>query len=191
MSVASLEPYKGHSDLLRACALLAARGVAFRLLLVGDGVERARLEALARDLGLGDAVTFLGRRPRPAVRQLLAEADLFALASVTTASGKKEGIPVALMEALASGVPAVATDVSGVHELVVDGATGLLVPERDPEALADALEALARDPALCKRLGRAGRAKVLKEYDLTRNVRRLHALMAAAAGGRRGAEATP
>jgi colanic acid/amylovoran biosynthesis glycosyltransferase len=180
LSVASLEPYKGHADLLCACTLLAARGVAFRLLLVGDGVERARLEALGRDLGLGDAVMFLGRRPRSAVRQLLAEADVFALASVTTASGKKEGIPVALMEALASGVPAVATDVSGVHELVIDGTTGLLVPERRPLALADALETLARDPALCERLGRAGRARVLEEYDLTRNVRRLHALMAAA-----------
>jgi glycosyltransferase involved in cell wall biosynthesis len=145
-------------------------------------VERARLERLAGELGLGGAVTFLGRCPRAAVRELLAEADVFALASVTTASGKKEGIPVALMEALSGGIPAVATDVSGVHELVTHRATGLLVPERDPHALADALEALAGDPALRERLGRAGRALVLEEYDLTRNVCQLYALMAGAAG---------
>ena len=177
LCVASLEPYKGHRHLLRACALLAQRGLDLRCVLVGDGAERPRLERDARALGLGERVAFLGRRPRDAVRDLLAEADAFALASVTTPDGKKEGIPVALMEALGSGLPVVATALSGVHELVVDERTGLLVPEADPEALADALLRLARDPGLRDRLGAAGRAEVLERYDLRRNVRVLRDLL--------------
>jgi glycosyltransferase involved in cell wall biosynthesis len=177
VSVASLEPYKGHRHLLEACALLARDGLDLRLVLVGDGEERAGLERRAGELGLGERVTFLGRRPRDAVRDVLGGAHAFALASVTTAQGKKEGVPVALMEALATGLPVVATAMSGVGELVADGETGLLVPEGDPAALAAALARLAGDPALAARLGAAGRAKVLEEYDLRRNVRVLRDLI--------------
>lgn len=177
--VASLQEYKGQRILLEACDLLARRGVAFRCLLAGDGPDRTDLAAEVDRRGLGDAVTFLGAQPRDAVRRWLARADACALASVRTPDGLMDGIPVALMEALACELPVVATDLSGIGELVEHERTGLLVPERDAVALADALERLARDPALRSRLGRAGRAKVLAEFELRGNVRRLHRLFSA------------
>jgi glycosyltransferase involved in cell wall biosynthesis len=175
--VASLQDYKGHAYLIEACAELRARGVAFRCLLIGDGQERRRIEAQIARLGLADAVALLGRQPRPRVNELLGMADVLALPSITTHYGKKEGIPVALMEALAVGLPVVATAISGVPELIDDGRSGLLVPERDSAALAQAILRLHGDPELRRRLGAAGREKVLREFDLRQTTAQLAALL--------------
>jgi glycosyltransferase involved in cell wall biosynthesis len=177
LCVASLEEYKGHPHLLHACALLRDRGLAFRLLLVGEGEDRPALERLVTELGLGDSVELLGAQPRERVAELLADADAFVLPSVVTASGKKEGIPVVLMEALAMEVPVVATRISGIPELVEDGHTGLLVPERDPDALAGALERVLGDPDGARRMAAVGREKVLAEFDLRRNTAQLRDLL--------------
>jgi len=99
------------------------------------------------------------------------------LPSRPTASGKREGIPVALMEAMACGLPVVASDLSGIPELVEDGRTGILVPPGDAEALADALVRLAGDAGLRARMGEAGTQKVLAEFDLRANARRLLGLI--------------
>jgi glycosyltransferase involved in cell wall biosynthesis len=175
--VASLQEYKGHLYLIEACARLRDAGLAFRCLCVGEGEDRPALEAQIARLGLGKQVLLLGRQPRNEVSRLMTEADAMVLPSVITANGKMEGIPVALMEALACELPAVATAISGVPELIRDGETGLLVPERDAAALADALLRLARDPALGERLARNGRALVEREFDLQRNAAALHALI--------------
>jgi colanic acid/amylovoran biosynthesis glycosyltransferase len=98
------------------------------------------------------------------------------LPSVTAEDGQMEGIPVALMEAMAAGVPVVATRLSGIPELVRDGEGGLLVPERDPAALAEAMERLARDPTLGGRLAEGARRAVERDFDRARNVERLEAL---------------
>jgi glycosyltransferase involved in cell wall biosynthesis len=177
--VASLQDYKGHPYLLDACALLGKRGVPFRLRLVGDGEDRGAIEEQISALGLGDAVELLGAQPRDRVAALLREADVSVLPSVVTASGKKEGLPVVLMEALAMEVPVVATDISGIPELVEDGRSGLLVPERDSEALAAALERVWRDPAAARAMAAAGREKVLAEFDLRRNTAELRDLLVA------------
>lgn len=118
-----------------------------------------------------------GGQPRDEVARLLGQADVVALPSIQTKSGTMEGIPVALMEPLACEVPVISTRISGIPELVEDGVTGLLVPPKDPMALADALERLASDPGLGQRMGRAGRAKVLKEFDLADNASKLTNLM--------------
>lgn len=178
--VASLQDYKGHAYLVEACARLRDAGLDFRCLCVGEGEERPQIAAQIARLGLGERVLLLGRQPRNEVSRLMAEADAMALPSVVTPSGKMEGIPVALMEALATELPAVATAISGVPELIHDGETGLLVPERDAAALADALLRLAREPGLGARLARAGRALVEREFDLRRNAAALRDLLAAA-----------
>lgn len=175
--VASLQDYKGHPYLIEACAQLKAQGVQFRCLLVGEGEDRPQIEAQIAQLGLSDQVTLLGHQPRKRVSELLAQADVMVLPSIKVASGKQEGIPVALMEALATELPVVATSISGIPELIEDGRSGLLVPERDSTALAQALLKLHNDPMLGKQLGAAGREKVLHEFNLLQNTAVLYHLL--------------
>lgn len=179
LCVASLQDYKGHPYLVDACALLRERGVPFRLRLVGEGEDRPAIEAQIAGLGLGDAIELLGALPRDRVAALLREADVLVLPSVVTASGKKEGLPVALMEALAMEVPVVATDISGIPELVEDGRTGLLVPERDAAALAAALERVWHEPDAARAMAAAGRERVLADFDLHRTAAQLRDLLVA------------
>ena len=167
--VASFEEVKGHRYLVDACRLLRGRGVDFECDLVGEGPLRRAVEARAEAAGLAGRFRFHGGLPRPRVVQLLADADAAVLASHPTRGGKREGIPVALMEAMAAGLPVVATEISGIPELVQAGLTGFLVPSGDPVALADALERLAADAALRARMGKAGRAKVEREFNLRAN----------------------
>lgn len=177
LCVASLQDYKGQRYLIDACAQLKAAGHKLRCLLVGEGDERPALEAQIAQLGLAAEVQLLGHQPRDRVSALMGETDLLVLPSVITRSGKREGIPVALMEALASELPVVATAISGIPELVVHDQTGLLVPERDANALARALLRLLSEPELGLRLGRAGRERVLSEFTLAGNTATLHALL--------------
>ncbi len=175
--VGSLEEKKGQTYLVEACRLLKQRGLRFVCHLIGDGQNRAELEEQVRRDNLGDVVKLVGGIPRADVLKMLAKADVVALPSIRTKSGKMEGIPVALMEPLACEVPVVSTQTSGIPELVEDGVTGLLVPPENPAALADALQRLADDPELGQRMGRAGREKVLREFDLNDNATKLVQLM--------------
>ncbi|HXY94510.1 MAG TPA: glycosyltransferase family 4 protein [Acidimicrobiia bacterium] len=177
LAVGALEDYKGQRYLVEACARLRTRGLRFRCRIAGDGPERPTLEALIAMLGLAGSVELVGRRSMDEVAGLLGHADVVAHPSVVTAYGKTEGIPVALIEAMGAGVPVVATNVGGVPELVVDGATGLVVPPRDPARLADALCAVAASPELATRLARAGREHVEREFALARNVGHLRELL--------------
>ncbi len=171
--VASLAGYKGQRYLIDACARLRDRNVPFRCLLIGEGEDRPRLEAQIRDLNLEGHVVLMGALPRQRVSEVLQQVDVMALPSVVMPNGKMEGIPVALMEALATGIPVVATAISGIPELVRDGETGLLVPERNAAALADALMRLYADPDLGRRLAATGRELVVREFNLEHNVAQL------------------
>ncbi len=177
LCVASLQDYKGHRYLLDACARLKAAGRRFCCALVGEGEERTAIEAQIAALGLEQEVQLLGNQPRERVSKLMARADAMVLPSVTTASGKREGIPVALMEAMATELPVVATAISGIPELVIDGETGLLVPEQDAEALSQALGRLFDEPQLGQKFGSAGRAWVLRAFNLADNTAALHTLL--------------
>ena len=185
--VASLQPQKGQRVLVDACAILRDRGRSVRATLIGEGTERPALEQRVRELALDGVVTLAGALPRDRVANLVGAADVVVQPSVVLASGKTEGIPVALMEALAAERAVVASRVSGIPELVRDGETGLLVPPGDPTALADAIERLAGDPGLRAALGAAGRALVLAEFDLRINTAALADRFRGSAASRHGA----
>ncbi len=179
--VGTLHEVKGQRHLIEAVAELVRRGVDVGLRFIGDGPDRPALEGRAAELGLAGRVEFLGLRKRAEVVALLGDADLLVAPSVPTAAGKREGLPVVLIEAMAAGVPVVASHLSGIPELVENDVTGLTVPPADAIALADAIERLAAEPALRERLACAGRARVEAEFDLARNARRLIGLFGGAA----------
>jgi colanic acid/amylovoran biosynthesis glycosyltransferase len=173
VSVANLVPFKGHDVLLRAAARLKDAGTRLHCVLIGDGALRGSLEALAHSLGISDRVTFAGRLDSAQVREHLLRADVCALPAVVDAEGNRDGIPVALMEAMASGVPVVSSRVAGIPELVVDGVTGLLTPSGDDAALAAALRSLVTSATLRQSLTQAARAHVEAEFDISRTARRM------------------
>jgi glycosyltransferase involved in cell wall biosynthesis len=168
--VARLVPVKNHELLLEVCADLREQGLEFRCVLVGDGRSRGQVEATRARLGLEGVVELVG-----AVEQ----AEVLAWwqrATVAVLTSHSEGMPVALMEAAACGVPAVATAVAGVPELIEDGVSGLRAPAGDGPALVAALTRLLRDPVLSARMGAAGRRWAEARFSLRLQVDRLLAL---------------
>jgi glycosyltransferase involved in cell wall biosynthesis len=155
VSVGRLVEKKGFDDLLRACALLAARSRSFRCEIHGDGPCRAELEALRDRLGLAGMVTFTGARTQAELLTVYQHADLFALTPRITDDGDRDGVPNVLVEAMACGVPVVSTRVGGVGELVASGTDGLLAPAGDIAAIAACLEELLEDGGRRRRLGEA------------------------------------
>ena len=176
LCVARLETVKGHRYLIEACRILAEHSWDFECHLIGDGPRRQDIEAQIETAGLGDRVLLHGPRTRDEIVQWMAAADVLVLPSAPTRSGRREGIPVVLMEAMASELPVVSTATSGIPELVDDGVSGLLVAPEDALALAAALERLVASPDLRQALGRAGRARVARDFDLHRNAAELAAL---------------
>jgi glycosyltransferase involved in cell wall biosynthesis len=175
--VGRLAAVKGLPVLIEALATVRAAHPDATLTLVGDGPDRAALAALAETVGVAKAVTFAGYRSQDEVARLLGEADVFVLPSFA------EGVPVVLMEAMASGLPVVATRIAGVPELVEDGEHGLLAPPGDPDSLAAAIAALLSDPARRHRMGAAACARVAADYDARREAVWLAELFDAAAQG--------
>jgi glycosyltransferase involved in cell wall biosynthesis len=180
--VASLSRKKGQADLLDAVALLAPRRPGVALELIGDGPERERLTRRVLESGLSERVAMPGARSTDEVAAALSAARAFALPSIRLPSGRMEGIPVALMEAMASGVPVVATRLSGIPELVEDGVTGLLVEPHDPTGLAAALERLLADDELATRLAAAARERVEHRFDLRTEAGKVGDLIAESIG---------
>lgn len=168
--VGRLAAVKGVPLLLEAFARIRADHPKARLTLVGDGTERAALQTQATALGLEDVADFAGYCTQDEVAALLDTADMLVLPSFA------EGLPVVLMEGLASRIPVIATPVAGVSELVRDNKTGLLVPPGDLEGLVKALDRLLSNPALCTRLGVAGRKVVEEQHDVAREAATLLAL---------------
>jgi glycosyltransferase involved in cell wall biosynthesis len=167
--VARFVPLKAQDTIVRAVARLKARGGALTVLFVGDGEELERVRLLAGELGLSDRdVRFLGFRTD--VADILGAADIFLLPSRT------EGFPLSLLEAMARRLPVVVTPVGGIPELCTEGEHALFVPVDDPEALSVAMERLAGDPALQKKLGDAGYARTLAEFSFEGMTRRYEEL---------------
>jgi glycosyltransferase involved in cell wall biosynthesis len=163
VSVGRLKAPKDFPTLLEAVSRLAHQPLDLRV--IGDGPDRAALEEMIQALGLDTRVQLVGDRDD--VLALLGESDCFVLSSTS------EGLPISILEAMAAGLPVVASDVGGVHELVAPDVTGLLVPARDPAALAQALGSLLVDASVRARLGAAARAAVEERFNVDR-VRKEH-----------------
>jgi colanic acid/amylovoran biosynthesis glycosyltransferase len=178
LCVAGYRPYKGLRYLVEACAMLRDEGVVFRCDLVGHGPLQEELEALIRELRLEDVVRLAGPRPENEVARMMSAATIFVLPSIIAPDGQMEGIPVALMEAMASGRPVVSTSISGIPELIEDGVSGRLVPPGDAAALASAIRSLLTNPSGARQLGQRARAKVREDFALAGCVTRLNARLA-------------
>jgi colanic acid/amylovoran biosynthesis glycosyltransferase len=176
--VGRLTKVKALPILLDAVASLAERWPALELNLIGDGPERVALESCARRLGIERNVRILGYQSEEDVRNLLQQADVFAMSSLA------EGVPVVLMEAMACGLPVVAPSVAGVGELVQAGVTGFITPPGDVATLADRIGQLLTNPELRNQMGRAGRAVVEDQFDLDREVEWLYRVMTSSLEGR-------
>jgi glycosyltransferase involved in cell wall biosynthesis len=174
VSVARLVEKKGLPDLVSACGILAQRGVPVRLEVAGDGPLLSELRAKAEDAGLNAA--FPGAIPHEEVRALYKRASVFSLPCIVASTGDRDGLPTSVLEAMALGVPVVTTGVNGLTETVIDGETGLVVPEHDPPALADALERVLGDPELAARFTEQGRRHVEHGFSLEQSVTILRSL---------------
>ena len=182
VTVARIEPKKGLITLVDAIGLLRARGLAVEAHIVGAADEwnpasreaKARLDERIDELDLWGAVHLEGRRDHAGVLRFLQGAHLFVAPFVETASGDKDGIPTALLEGMATGLPAVATDAGSIPEVVSHGEDGLIVPQQDPEAMADAIAALLTDPTRRMRFGARAASTVRSRFDATACEAQLH-----------------
>ncbi|WP_243438396.1 glycosyltransferase [Fundidesulfovibrio soli] len=180
LTVARLTPKKGLPTVLRAVAELVRRGHPVRHAIIGTGEEKEALQALAGELGISDAVEWLGVQAHEVVVERMSRADLFLLGCEVSGNGDRDGIPNVLVEAMAMGLPVAATAVSAIPELIVDGEHGLLVPPRDHLALAGAAERLLTDEALRARVIPAALDQVRSNFDNRRLVGELAAIFRAA-----------
>lgn len=177
VGIGRLDPIKGFDVLVEALRRLDWRSLAFECTVVGEGPERGRLERMRDEAGLYSRLELPGAWPQERVQALLAQATIFVMPSVVARDGNRDGIPVALMEAMAGGAAVIGTQVSGLPELIEDEVSGLLVPPEDPEALAAAIARLLADPALRQRLGHAARERVLARFNIRSEAARLAGLL--------------
>lgn len=178
LSVSRLTAKKGHEYLIRAIAQLRDDGVNVRLDIYGDGELKDELTDLIRSLDCDGHITLHGAVSQSVVREACERADIFSLACVHLESGDADGLPTVIIEALAVGRPTVSTQVTGVPEIVVDGETGLCVPERDAAALADAINWMIENPIDAREMGQAGRKLVETQFDRAGAAQRLLELWA-------------
>jgi glycosyltransferase involved in cell wall biosynthesis len=175
--VCRLSPKKGLDVAIRACAKLRDNIVKFQFEIAGDGPHRRALEKLIERLHLSDKVKLLGARPNDQLTELFSRASVFLMPCVKTLDGDMDGIPVAMMEAMACEVPVVSTAISGIPELVEDGITGRLAPENDVDALAQILQELLGDMDKIEQFGKAGRERVLTDFCISENAAMLRELI--------------
>lgn len=176
---ANLLEVKGHKFLVEACSILIERGIdSFQCIFYGEGPLRTELEKLIQEKGLTEYIKIPGAIPHQELLKIYKnhKVDIVVLPSITTADGEHEGIPVALMEAMAYGIPVISTNTGGIPELIGDG-SGIMVKEKSAEDIADRLEMLIKDRDYRYEIGRKGRLKVEKEFDIEKNVKDLIGLM--------------
>jgi colanic acid/amylovoran biosynthesis glycosyltransferase len=174
--VAGFTPKKGLHRLIEAFQLVRQKKSNAELVLIGDGPLREKCEKLASELGIAESITFTGHVPLTEVAVLLKCAHIYVQPSITGPYGDKEGIPATLMEALARGVPCIATRHSGIPELIEDGVSGCIVPENDVDALAQNMIELADHPERWQSMGEAGRMRVEMEHNLMIQTEKLEAI---------------
>jgi colanic acid/amylovoran biosynthesis glycosyltransferase len=165
VTIARLAEKKGVEYAIRAVAKLAKSKTNLNYTIVGDGLLKERLQQLIQELNVDNIVTLVGWKQQQEVIEIINNSDIMLAPSVTSKDGDREGIPVVLMETMAMGLPIVSTVHSGIPELVENGVSGFLVPERDVDALAEKLNYLVENPEVWNKMGAAGRAFVEKYYN--------------------------
>lgn len=179
VAVGRLVEKKGFSVLVDACGILAARGLAFSCEVIGTGELEGVLRAQIEQLGLEERVVLAGPQPQYAVMRAMAGASVLAMPCVVGADGNRDGLPTAVLEAMAIGTPCVATDVTGLPEVIADGRTGLMVAQHDAVGLAAAIERLVTDPALRVHLAEGARRRIDADFDIGRNTAALRGMFGA------------
>lgn len=178
VAVGRLIPKKGFGDLIRACSLLAESGSSFRCEIIGEGSLKDELRARIERLDLEGCVMLSGAKPQPQIRQRLSAANVFVLPSVIDPDGGMDNLPTVIMEAMATGLPVVSTNLGGIPEMVVEHETGFLVRPGDVESMADAIQKVITDHSLAATLGQAGYHRAQSFFSIQRNVRELYELLA-------------
>jgi colanic acid/amylovoran biosynthesis glycosyltransferase len=187
VAVGRLVEKKGFADLIGACATLAASGWRFTCEIVGSGELEADLRGRIEQSGAGGIVRLIGPRPQAEVVRLVQEAAAFVAPCVLGEDGNRDGLPTALLEAMALGTPVVSTDVTGIPEVLRDGETGLLVPQRNPAALAGAISRLTGDSTLRIRLADRARRLIETDFNVHANAAHLRDIFAQSAESSRKA----
>ena len=177
VSVGRAVEKKGFADLIEACRILRGHGRTFECTIVGGGPLEANLASRIEQANLGGLVHLLGPRAQGEVRQLLAAASVFALASVPESGGGSDNLPTVIVEAMLAGRPVVSTRVAGIPEMIADGESGFLVAPKDAPALASAIEKLLADPALAARLGARGRELAVENFAIEKTTAALKHLL--------------
>lgn len=183
LAIGRLVEKKGFDVLIEAMDLLRAQGRNATCRIIGAGEVAGALQAQINTAGLNDRVRLDGPRPQAEVMAALRDAAMLVCPCVVGEDGNRDGLPTVLLEAMALGTPCIATDVTGIPELVRDGETGLCVPERDAQALAGAMARFLDAPDLGQRCSKAGRALIERDFDITRNAARLRRVFADAVTG--------
>jgi colanic acid/amylovoran biosynthesis glycosyltransferase len=173
LGVGRLVEKKGFGDLIEACAQLVAAGTDVRCRIIGEGPLEATLRAKIRAHGINRQVRLLGPMTQPEVFAAMQRASMVVLPCAVADDGDRDGLPTVLIEAMAHALPVVSCPVTGVPEIIEDGVTGLLTPSRNPAALATAMGQLIAAPADAAAMGRAGRRRAERMFDITRNVGQL------------------
>ncbi|MFZ0917501.1 MAG: glycosyltransferase family 4 protein, partial [Candidatus Udaeobacter sp.] len=170
IAVGRLIAKKGFADLIRACGLLAESGKSFRCEIIGEGPLENEFRAQIDQLNLQDCVALSGVKPQREIRERLGVASVFVLPSVVDAHGGMDNLPTVIMEAMATGLPVISTDIGGIPEMVVQNETGFLVRPGDAVALARAIEKVIDDRSLAQKLGEAGYKRAQKLFSIEKNV---------------------
>lgn len=173
LSIARLTEKKGISVAINACLLLKQQNVDFDYTIIGDGPLRKELESQVANLGLSDKIAFLGAQTQETVSEYLNNSDVFLLPSVTAADGDMEGIPVALMEAMAIGIPVISTFHSGIPELIEDRVSGFLVNENDAASIAGVISEIIDNPGVLPDICRNAKQKIDNEFDQDKSYSRM------------------
>jgi glycosyltransferase involved in cell wall biosynthesis len=177
IAVGRLIPKKGFGYLIRSCALLAERGKSFRCEIIGEGPLENELRGQIDELCLQNNVVLTGAKPQTQLRRRLAAATVFVLPSVIDPDGGMDNLPTVIMEAMATGLPVVSTNIGGIPEMVIENETGFLVQPGDASAMADAIQLVINDPSLAQRLGQFGYQRAQQLFSIEKNVRELCVLL--------------
>lgn len=180
IAIGRLIPKKGFADLIRACASLTERGKAFRCEIIGEGPLASELRQQVHELHLQSSVVLTGPKPQTHVRARLASANVFVLPSVVDRDGGMDNLPTVIMEAMATGLPVVSTDVGGISEMVVENETGFLVQPGDVTGISQTIETVIADRSLATRLGQSGYERAQRLFSIQKNVHELCTLICSA-----------